>query len=402
VGFPGAATLSSHVASILQYEPMLVLLLACYIAVYFAIRKGWIRSANGEAERVGRLLLVGVIVLTVQVAITLKHFAMHYLLPAMVFTMLLNAGLVFLLSRAKPGKVRRGLQAGTVLLLALGMWHSYRWVGIWKTLSNQYRADVSSLVSRRNEMKDCAVIPYYRSSNPEFALSFGDDWTGNVYGRELAAIYPKAVHYNVWDHQFYSMKLEGRREQVRSALAGGGCYLMQGTPLAKEDLDRLSGFTLNEVLVAGNEGLYRLGLGASTVIITEAAPPANAIAIDSRKFSSGNVVVDNSTFGAGIGAIVSPVYPAHVEYDVPLRNAGRYELRIRCASLDPRPVTVLINGALAARNGCPEPTGGYDPTHQQWQVVGAYGFNAQINTIRLESNGPFPVVNKLALVPLAP
>jgi hypothetical protein len=252
-------------------------------------------------------------------------------------------------------------------------------------------------------MKHCTVIPYYRSSSREFALSFGEDWTDSAYGRELAELYPQAIHYNIWTHQFYSMKMEDKRAQIRRDLAAGSCYLMQGTPPSKEDLDRLSGFTLTEVIVAGDEGLYRLGLGAGTVITTEAELPANASAIDARNFSSGNVIADNSTFGKGIGAIVSPVYPAHVEYEMPLKHSGRYELRIRCASLEARPVTILINGAPATGNGCPEPTGGYDPAHQQWQAAGQYrGFVAGRNTIRLESNGPFPVITPLALGPVAP
>ena len=62
------------------------------------------RTPDGEAYCVGRLLMVGGVVIAVQVAITVKHFALHYVLPAMVFTMLLNAGLVFLSRRAEPGK----------------------------------------------------------------------------------------------------------------------------------------------------------------------------------------------------------------------------------------------------------------------------------------------------------
>jgi hypothetical protein len=37
---------------------------------------------------------------------------------------------------------------------------------------------------------------------------------------------------------------------------------MQGTPPSKDDLEALSSFTVTPIFVAGNEGLYRLGLGA--------------------------------------------------------------------------------------------------------------------------------------------
>jgi hypothetical protein len=303
VGFPSAATLLSHVAEIHLYEPMLVLLLAFYAASYVAIRKGWVRTPNGEAVRVGRLLLVGVVAIAVQIAITLMHFSLQYLLPAMVFTMLLNAALIFLFSRAEPGKVSRGLYAAMVLLLVLGMWHSYRWLAILKTLSNQYRADVSSILNRRREMKDCTVIPYYRSSSQEFALSFGYDGNGGVNGRELAELYPKAIHYNIWAHQFYSMNAEPRWLEIRRALAGGACYVMQGEPPSKADLEALSGFTLTPILIAGDEGLYRLGRDATGdhLALGKAATQSSTLVTG----SAASLAVDGNTNGSFSGGFVT-------------------------------------------------------------------------------------------------
>ena len=303
VGVPSAATLLSHAADMFQYEPMLALLAACYTASYVAIRKGWVRTPNGEALRVGPLLLAGVVVIAVQIVITVKHYAIHYLLPAMVFTMLLNAALVFLFSRSKPGKVSRSLYGATVLLLALGTWHSYRWLAIWKTLSDQYRADVSSILCRRREMEDCVVIPYYRSSSQEFALSFGDGSTGYAYSRELSGLYPKAINYNIWEQQFYSLKMEPARSEIRRALAGGACYLMQGWPPSKAGLGALSDFTLTPILVAGDESLHRLGLAAITnhLAFGKAATQSSTLATG----SAASLAVDGNTNGNFMGGFVT-------------------------------------------------------------------------------------------------
>lgn len=267
VGFPSVTTILAHLATILDYEAMLFPLAAFYAVSFFAVRRGWVRTPHGEADRVARLLLIGMIVIIIQVAITVKHYAMHYLLPAMVFTMLVNAALVFLFSRAEPGKVSRGLYAATVLLLAMGAWHAYRWLNIGRTLSNQYRADVSSILEQQARMQDCTVIPYYRSSSQEFALSFGDGYSHGAYERELSELYSGAIHYDFWRHQFYSMRMEPKREEIRRSLAGGACYLMQGTPLSSEDLQALSGLILTPILVVGHagvsEGLYRLGIDAA-------------------------------------------------------------------------------------------------------------------------------------------
>jgi hypothetical protein len=264
LGFPSAATLVSNAQDILNKEPMLFLFPAVYAAAYIAIRRGWLRNQMAEAPRAGRLLLAGILVIAVQLAITLKHFASHYLLPAMLFTMLVNAKLIFLFSRTESAQVRRGLYLAALLVLAAGARQTKTGIDYWTTFAHEYLTDTSSILARRTERKDCTVIDYYRASSQTFALSFGDDWTNGAYERDLAQLYPAALHYNPWTRDFYSMRTQSKREEIRRSLAAGSCYLMQGSPLAGDDLQQLRGFTLTPLLVVGHggifEGLYRLGL----------------------------------------------------------------------------------------------------------------------------------------------
>ena len=43
---------------------------------------------------------------------------------------------------------------------------------------------------------DCKLIPYYRASGLDYALTFGEYWGGNSFGKQLAALYPDLVNYN--------------------------------------------------------------------------------------------------------------------------------------------------------------------------------------------------------------
>jgi hypothetical protein len=264
VGFPSLAALEECVRAIRVYEPMLFLLPLFYAASYTAIRKGWMRTPHGEADRVGRLLLAGMIAIAIQVVITLKHFALHYLLPAMLFTMLLNAALVFVFRRAEPGRASRGLQAAALVLLAIGAWRCYEWMGIWKFVANRYQADTSAILDQLSEMKDCTVIPYYRASSQPFALAFGNENAHAAYTPILAELYPGAIYYHAWNHEFYSWKNGLQGDEIRRSLAGGRCFLMQGTPFSDKALEEINGFSLTPVLIVAHssfsEAIYRLGL----------------------------------------------------------------------------------------------------------------------------------------------
>ncbi len=43
---------------------------------------------------------------------------------------------------------------------------------------------------------DCRLVPYYRASGLDYALTFGEYWGGNSFETELAALHPDLVYYN--------------------------------------------------------------------------------------------------------------------------------------------------------------------------------------------------------------
>jgi hypothetical protein len=49
---------------------------------------------------------------------------------------------------------------------------------------------------------DARVVYFYRSSNPGYALNFGNVWTANCYQREIASAYPNYRSWNIWTKQY--------------------------------------------------------------------------------------------------------------------------------------------------------------------------------------------------------
>jgi hypothetical protein len=133
----------------------------------------------------------------------------------------------------------------------------------------------------------------------------------------------------------------------------------------------------------------------------ESKPPARAIIIKAVDFVGGSVMPDEDTFGIGIRVIRSPKVPAEAKFKVALPSGGEHEFWLRYASAESRPVALSINGKLVNPNACPDPTGGYYPTDQSWCKVGNFDFLKGDNTILLETTGPFPHVEKLAISPIS-
>ena len=134
------------------------------------------------------------------------------------------------------------------------------------------------------------------------------------------------------------------------------------------------------------------------VRLSSLASASGAKVIEAEDFTRANVDIDRGGFGAGIGVITSPKPPAFAEYMLTVASAGSYQLELRCASAERRPVTVRLNGEKVNDSACAEITGGWGPEAQAWQPVGVYRFEAGANLLRLERSGPIPHIDKLAVI----
>lgn len=119
--------------------------------------------------------------------------------------------------------------------------------------------------------------------------------------------------------------------------------------------------------------------------------------VEAAVFVGGNVGVNRSTGRDDEPVIASQAVPARADYAVALPSAGRYEIDVRCASGEPRPLQLLLNGRVAAVV-CGLATGGFMQQQQRWFAGGIFALPAGLNQLSLASEGPFPAVSMIRLM----
>lgn len=126
--------------------------------------------------------------------------------------------------------------------------------------------------------------------------------------------------------------------------------------------------------------------------------PPGAILVEAEDFLQGNVLKDRDGFGKGIGVLVNAgKYPNVTEYEVSITKAGAYQMDIRYASNDPRPIRLYINDALVSAQATGKITGGFDPESQKWLAEGVFALKAGKNRIKFERDNYFPHIDKFLL-----
>jgi cytochrome c553 len=158
-----------------------------------------------------------------------------------------------------------------------------------------------------------------------------------------------------------------------------------------------------EYLLAATRRVHRQKLSGATK--TE----PGVVVIEAEDFVSGNVRIDRTDFGKDIGVIrTTENYPDHAEYDIKVPVAGQYQLELRYASKEPRPVQLVLNGDLvthtargnvAGESAAGKVTGDWTPQAQQWETAGVFPFKAGANTLQIKREGPLPLLDKLLVGP---
>ena len=71
---------------------------------------------------------------------------------------------------------------------------------------------------------------------------------------------------------------------------------------------------------------------------------------------------------------------------------------VRYAALKERPCKLSLNGTLVKDDFEGKTTGTWHPDSQRYFFEGLYPFKAGLNTLKIESQGTFPVIDKLKLI----
>ena len=136
------------------------------------------------------------------------------------------------------------------------------------------------------------------------------------------------------------------------------------------------------------------------IVSADGTAPSQAIVHEAEDYVSGNLNKDTSGFGKGIGVLVNQgEYPNRTEYDISVPKEGAYQLDLRYASGDPRPIRVYVNGALVLGDAAGEVSGGFYPKDQKWYAQGILLLQAGTNHIKFERDSYFPHIDKFLLIP---
>ena len=174
--------------------------------------------------------------------------------------------------------------------------------------------------------------------------------------------------------------------------------LKRETDKANQDLVADERSNLAKYLLAGWELSQQPGTESL------AALPAHSgdtrMFVPAVKFNRSNAHIDNDNYGKGIGIIHTVAVPTFAEWDITVPRTGSYQVEIRYASNESRPIRLMLNGQSIKENTAAQVTGSFNPEGQRWEVQGVFAFNAGRNTVRIERNGAIPHINTLLIVPV--
>jgi cytochrome c553 len=129
-------------------------------------------------------------------------------------------------------------------------------------------------------------------------------------------------------------------------------------------------------------------------------PGDRRIFLEAEEYQRGNLHKDFEAYGKGIGVIHNVGLPDEAEWDLTVPAAGDYQVELRYASADPRPVKLILNGRVIRESCAAQVTGSFQPDGQRWEVAGRFPFSAGKNTLRIETaDHPIPHFDKILVAP---
>ncbi|MFN0106116.1 MAG: hypothetical protein ACKV2U_29005 [Bryobacteraceae bacterium] len=402
VGMPGWQELAASAKNVLASESFLPVWIASLFV--FAI----------FIPRIRKPLLVAALCSLLQFAIVLKHPGARYLLPSFAAVAF---GVALVLVQGG-----RTVRIAAAALVVLSLYPNWRIVSQWAEKRRLLNTSVSEIQRTIASAGSCQVIGFYWSSDVVSNLLFGDEYTQGLHAPLLQSLYPNATRYQSFGGRFHGWAGVDRTSWLLDQLRAGRCIFLQGSAMVESAWPVATGVERTGLLATGDEKLFLLSLPGIPIQPRAAAPgtaqpaavPSTALPVSStaapsapgtitfeaEKLASGNAVGDNAVFGPGIGVLTTPKVPAFAEYSINIPANDNYEIFARYATEGPRPVSLLLNGKLLNKQFCGNPTGGYYPSSQRWFPGGVFNLAKGKLAIRLESDGPFPHIDKIALVPM--
>ncbi len=235
-------------------------------------RKG--KGVPGKADRYGRftieaasrskinkLLRIGCLVILAQIIVTAKHPRVHYLLPSMVVTSIIDAALIYRFFNNgehaySSGYKHKLFQIILIIVFAAAFAYNVINVNAWIQEEKGRALATNKLLAKVSNFRQQYKIGFYGSSLPQYALTFGNMFACNHYGTEIQLAYPETIYYQVWQNVFHTA--EGRiidSRFVQTLLDRGDIFIMVGNP---DYLKISDGLIVDPLFLDRDEGIFRL------------------------------------------------------------------------------------------------------------------------------------------------
>ena len=254
LGLPGGAQYLDSVRSLLQAEPLLVVitLLAATGVTVLCLASPRRETESASLSWKTALPLVAFQIISF-IAIA-KHPSPHYLIPLCLSTGL-SLVLLFLVLDTSNASTLRSSVAWVMLggSLCLGFYGFVEITPQTYQALREHKADLLRLHKHAQQLaQNDTVVDYYSSSSPEFALSFGNVYSRGVFAPILSARYPRALFFNPFVERFetYNQVIK-----IESVLQQHDHLYFLGTPA---NLHKVDGFDPNTFQTVDQAGVVSL------------------------------------------------------------------------------------------------------------------------------------------------
>ena len=261
VGIPNLVILWNNLKGLFYSEPCFFIFVGLFLGLLMILVIKRNISSFLPIKQYLKVITIFSSIILIQIAITVKHPAVHYLLPSMCLIGIIILAIFNIFKNNWPIKIQEKIiiyTLGIFFLICITL--SVKGSFDWSKSMKKYCLNVNKIQDLINtQYQDCTVVRYYTSSSIENALSFGNAFAGKRYCEALEKLYPKTVVYSIWSKKFFDFCHEIKPNKLKERFQNGECFLMQGAPFTGNNEKFLPPVKL-EKLENGNlkETLYRI------------------------------------------------------------------------------------------------------------------------------------------------
>jgi 4-amino-4-deoxy-L-arabinose transferase-like glycosyltransferase len=224
-GFIDPSSYVSAATKLVRDDALFFIIMAVGVVV-LALKSKF--QSLGTARR--RILIAVTAAQLLQLLLVAKHPHSRYLIPGLAL-----AGLnLVLLADAFAEKLPAAFRWAPALLIGLTIAGVQFWTSgnLFRELRSDQRIQSEAYAAVNRQFPNVPVVTYYTASSPYYALAFGEEWGGNLFGAELQKLYPNQFFYNPWTRKFSDFTGPKNMDQVRGT---SNWFVLRGCSLSDPD-----------------------------------------------------------------------------------------------------------------------------------------------------------------------